>query len=337
MADIRTVKCGLFLYDCEDYHAVLGLPVDAPQAAIRERYLQVTRQLHPDRRKLQRPEDGPIADKLLAKLVNPAYETLFKNKERRTEHKFILDATAKRLAAEGNPPPLKNATAQKLAQAGRDLEVRYRSTLKELSDRLYEDVNQTTTLIGELSELNLIYIFRQALEGRSATGKTSTTATGADAAQPTATSRETAPNSGATTSATARVPTSESSPSAATPPREAVPSEQERLGAMVAPYLQRARASIQSKSYAQAVLELRDALALDPKSATSHGLLGYAYLRQNQIGMARVHTRKALQLDAKEQSALATQKELEKKEGGKNKKKSSGGFLGGLFGRGGKK
>jgi len=331
MADIRKVKCGLFLYDCEDYHAVLGLPVDAPQEAIRNRYLQVTRQIHPDRRKLSQPEDGPIADKLLAKLVNPAYETLFKNKERRTEHKLILDATAKRLAAEGNPPPLKNETAQKLAQAGRDLDVRYRSTLKELSKRLYEDVNQTTTLIGELSELNLIYIFRQALDGKSATGKASNPPTSASAVESTPAESKPTPTGAPSPNTTAASGVSQSTPPE---PREAAQTEQERLEAMVAPYLQRARASIQNKSYTQAVLELRDALALDPKSATSHGLLGYAYLRQNQIGMARVHTRKALQLEPKEQSALTTQKELDKKEGGKNQKKGGGGFLGGLFGRG---
>ena len=343
MADIRKVTCGLFLYDCEDHHAVLGLPVDAPQEAIRVRYLQITRQLHPDRRRLSRSEDGPIADKLLAKLVNPAYEALFKNKELRTEHKFVLDATAKRLAAEGSPPPLRSEVAQQLARAGRDLERRYRSALKELAGRLFDDVNQATTLIGELSELNLVYLFRQALEGKSATGNAVAPAVGAAAPTPTERTESAAnpaaasaspPDAG--TAAPANTNSRAAQPRSA--PSAAVPNERERLAAMVDPYLRRARASLDNKSYPQAVLELRDALALDPKSATCHGLLGYAYLRQNQLGMARVHTRKALQLDAKEAYALVTQKELDKKDNkGQKKNSSSGGFLGGLFGRGRKK
>lgn len=328
MADISGIKSGLFLYDCEDYHAVLGLPVDAPQDTIRKRYLEVTRQLHPDRRKLARPEDGAIADKLLSKFVNPAYEALFKNKEQRTEHKFVLDATAQRLAAEGSPPPLRSEAARQLVLAKHDLEMRYRSILKELAARLYADVSQATELIGELSELNLVYLVRQSLEGRSVTAKPAAAAAPAPpapTAEPAANRRPAAPAATGSTAAPA------------TPPAEEAPSDRERLTTMVEPYLRRARTSLGNNDYSQAVLELRDALALDSKNATSHALLGYAYFRQNQLGMARVHTRKALQLDPKEQSALATQKQLDKKASGKDQKKGGGGFLGGLFGRGGKK
>ncbi len=326
MVNLRNIHAGLFLYDCEDYHAILGLPVDAPQETIRERYLTVTRQLHPDRRQLSRPEDGPIADRLLAKLVNPAYEILYKNKAQRSEHQFVIEETAIRLSAEGGLPPLKSQAAQQLGQAGQGIEHSYRASLKALADRLYADVAQSTTLIGEISELNLVYLFYKGVPTKKKVARA--------APQPSS-----APQAPASSPTAAASPRRAAAPESTATQESSETAEKGRLTAMVEPYLRRAQGHLQNREYPQAVLELRDALELDSKSAACHGLLGYTYLRQNQLGMARVHTRKALQLDPQEQAAVVTQKQLDKISGsgkatGAKGKQDGGSFLGRLFGRG---
>lgn len=328
MANLRSIQSGLFLYDCEDYHAILGLPVDAPQETIRSRYLKVTRQLHPDRRRLSRPEDGPLADELLAKLVNPAYESLYKNKAQRSEQKLVLEATASRMVAEGSLPPLKSEAALQLSKAGRNFEQLYRSSLQSLSKSMYKDIENAATTIGEISELNLVYLFRKGTTGAPAIPKPAP----ATPQQQPPVRQKVAPASGNNNAPAAP----QSAPQVVATSN--VAAEKDKLAAMVEPYLRRARGHLQEQNYTQAVLELRDALALDNKNADCHGLLGYAYFRQNQLGMARVHTRKALQLNPQEKTALVTQRELDKRAApdGKGKGKQSG-FLGGLFGRGQKK
>ena len=63
---------GLALFDCQDYYAILGIPLTADSKVIRKRYLKVARQLHPD--SIGVGVDKGVASTILSKLVNPSYE-----------------------------------------------------------------------------------------------------------------------------------------------------------------------------------------------------------------------------------------------------------------------
>ncbi|MCS6792246.1 MAG: tetratricopeptide repeat protein [Oscillatoriaceae bacterium SKW80] len=98
------------------------------------------------------------------------------------------------------------------------------------------------------------------------------------------------------------------------------------------------------QDFTQAVLQLKDALKIEPKNSRCHALLGMVYLKQNQPTLAKVHIKNALQLNPNEPVALEAQKMLEKpqKPGDKKNKKGNseqggGGFFGSLFGGGKKK
>ncbi|MEO0970940.1 MAG: tetratricopeptide repeat protein, partial [Cyanobacteria bacterium J06639_18] len=105
---------------------------------------------------------------------------------------------------------------------------------------------------------------------------------------------------------------------------------------------------INKNQLALARVELQDALKLEPNNSCCHSLLGVVYLKQNQIKMAKVHFDRTLQLDPKDEQALAGKRKIEqilgKKPGSaksaaklntgtKQPNKSGGnGLFGGLFG-----
>lgn len=284
------IQRGLFKFDLEDYHAILGVPADAEAEQIRKRYLDVQRRLHPDRRQVDDGVDEKLADEFLSKLVNPAYEHLFKNKSLRAEHKLLLNQIGQRIVAEGALPPLKSQVARELSTAGEKLDSQYRAAVAEIAAIQFDEVQRIADRIEQLSELNLIFVAH------------STSVTPAPTPKPTPQAQTQAPRSG------------------------------------VEGRLQRAKGYIDSKAYDKAVVEMREALKDNPKNARVHATISYAYLRQNQASMARVHAKRALAMDAKDVVAQKVMQELEKadKTAAKAKqpppKEKKRGFLGGLLG-----
>ena len=122
-----------------------------------------------------------------------------------------------------------------------------------------------------------------------------------------------------------------------------LPLEQESV---VEQYCRRAQALMAKNNFAQARVELQDALKLEPGNSRCHALMGVVYLKQNQTTMAKVHINKALQLDSRQPTALEGKKLLDlaqkasqpstpsaKPTQNKQSDKSGGGSLfGGLFG-----
>ena len=53
--------------------------MDADAQEIRKRYLQIARSLHPDSCAAASDQEKLLANKLLSKLVNPAYEQLYQD------------------------------------------------------------------------------------------------------------------------------------------------------------------------------------------------------------------------------------------------------------------
>lgn len=275
-----TIKYGLFKYDLTDHHAVLGIPVTADANTVRKRYLKLARLLHPDTVKVNSDAERQQASELLSKLINPAYETL-KGKTHH-EHQIVLEQTGKRLASEGNPPNLHSEMAKNLLKAGGNIDLAYAQALKALTENQYKSIAACEQNIGELSELNLVYLMLKAGQGLRQTPP---------AAKP-------APTVAPSASSPAAKPTAA--------PEEASP---------VLTYVRRAQEYIGKNNFAKAVLELRDGLKLDPKNSTCHGLLGMAYLKQNQVSMAKVHILKSLQSNPQEAIALQCKAVIEKKLG----------------------
>ncbi|WP_396275488.1 tetratricopeptide repeat protein [Halothece sp. PCC 7418] len=116
-------------------------------------------------------------------------------------------------------------------------------------------------------------------------------------------------------------------------------SPEEKMAKMVEPYLRRGKQFIDKQDYTKAIMELREALKLNSQNSQAHTLLGLAYVKQNQLGMAKIHINKALQIDPKNEMALEGKQVLEKllKQGqgtdGGKKANGNRGLLGGLFGK----
>ncbi len=264
---------GLFKLDFTDHHAILGIPVNADEKEVRKRYLKIARRLHPDSCKAESEAEKKRASELLSKLVNPAYEQLSRSNR---DYLVSLSLMGKRLASERGKFSVGSQAAKQLAQAGANIDNAYKSALNNLVSKQYESIDQALDKIGELSELNLVYLMVK--EGKGLTPSVG------DREVSTIENREEA---------------REEAPHPSPPPKDEA-------------YMRRAKGYLEKNNFAAAVLELREALKLQPNNSASHGLLGYAFLKQNQVAMAKVHINKALQLNPQEDIALKCKQHLEK-------------------------
>ncbi|MEQ8975887.1 MAG: DnaJ domain-containing protein [Coleofasciculus sp. C1-SOL-03] len=308
------IERGLFKYDFTDYHAILGVPVDADEKTVRKQYLKVTRRLHPDSSKFKTDEEKQKANELLTKLVNPAKEQLSRGSR---DYMVSLGHMGKRLASEKGKISISSDVAKQLAKAGANADAAYRNSLKSLASKQYESLDRVVDITGEISELNLVYLMLKGKTSKSGIGKTtSKTAVSKTAGTGPAVKKTQAGAAGG--AATKGGGTEEVS--------------------KVDSYISRADSYMQKNNFAGAVLELREALKLEQTNSKCHGLLGLAYLKQNQVSMAKVHINKALQLNPQEENALKGKQYIEKltqKTGSSKKPKEQsggGGLFGGLFG-----
>ncbi len=310
------IERGLFKYDFIDYHAVLCVPVDADVKEIRKRYLQIARRLHPDSSFTETAAQKQLGNELLSKLVNPAYEKLSGDRTR-TEYILILSQIGKRLLQESTSVTLNTELAKQLAEAS-NIDHFYKTAIAKLAQTQYDSLDQALQVIAQISELNLVYLMRSA-------GKSS--AAPPPQAQPKVQSGTSLPN------------TPKNTAPAPAPPKE---------DSVVEQYVRRAQSLIDKNQFAQAKVELQDALKLEPKNSRCHSLIAMVYLKQNQLKMAKIHFDNALKLDPNDETALQWKPKIDKalgqqpsdhkvtsspNNGDKQPDKSgSGGLFGGLFG-----
>ncbi|BAY17476.1 hypothetical protein NIES21_33140 [Anabaenopsis circularis NIES-21] len=306
---------GLFRYDFIDHHAVLCVSVDADVKEIRKRYLQIARRLHPDSNASATPGEKKLASELLSKLVNPAYEALSGDRSR-TEYMIILSQMGKRLVQDSASIELTTDLARQLAAAP-NIDHSYKTAIAKIAETQYNSLQQVIPIIAQISELNLVYLMRSA--GKAFSNQS--------AAPKSAPSANTPPD-------TAAAP-----PPPPAPPKEDSAAEQ---------YIRRAQGLIEKNQFAQAKVELQDALKLAPKSGRCHSLIGLVYLKQNQLKMAKIHFDNALKLDPTDQIAATWKPKIDKalgQQSGGSKatpsaktgntqpdKSGGGGLFGGLFG-----
>jgi curved DNA-binding protein CbpA len=307
------------------------MSLDAEVKEIRKRYLSIARRLHPDSLTTATPQQKKEANQLLSKLVNPAYEVLSQEKNR-AEYALLLKLKGQQAIQQKLSLNDFNDAAKQLAKTN-NLDHVYRQSLVTLNEGLYDDIATIEEKINALSELNLVYAMRKAAAG-GRPGPAPTAGVPAASATPT--------NSAATAAAAANASSSMSSttvPGATT-------------GSPIDNYLRRAEAYITKKAFAQAILELRDAMRVAPNDSRCHSLMGVVYLAQGQAAMSRSYVRRALELNPEDLRANACKKRLEsmghsldtatstasgtgKNASGKSSNgddKSGKGLFGGLFG-----
>ncbi|OUL32969.1 J domain-containing protein [Nostoc sp. 106C] len=310
---------GLFKYDFIDHHAVLCVSVDADVKDIRKRYLAIARLLHPDSNGAVSESEKQLASEFLSKLVNPAYEKL-SGERTRAEYMIVLSQMGKRLVQESTTVDIHTNLAKQLATAPEaNISHLYKTAIAKLAETQYQSLQQVPQVIAQISELNLVYLMRNAGKSLAAPPPV----------QPTVNPVPPKPNPATTTTAA--------------PPPPAPASED----SAVEHYFRRAQTLIDKNQFAQAQVELQDAIKLEPKNSRCHSLIALVYLKQNRLKMAKIHFDNALKLDPNDKTALEWKPKLDKVLGqqsggskgnspantaGKQSDKSGGGLFGGLFG-----
>lgn len=295
------IKHGLFKLNITDHHAILGVSIDADAKEVRLRYLKIAQQLHPDKCKSD-PTKKELAGQILSKLVNPSYEQLSR-KNSFAEHQLVLTQIGKRLAEKKSDLTLNSQKAQTLLESGDKVELIYLKQLKELGAQQYKSLDQVTEAIATISELNLVYLMLKYRHSINREEQKSVTK------QPVAQKTTKVQKS--------VIPKTPSS----TPPRQTA--DEPTPQSMVESYIRRAQQYMNRQDFAQAIVELRDALKIDPNNSICHALLGKAYLKQQQLTMAKVHINKAYKANSKEPVVIESKQELEKVLKTQNKSRNS--------------
>ncbi len=287
---------GLFKFDFTDQHAILGVPLDAEFNDIRKRYMKIVRRLHSDTCPFEDQADKDWANQFLSKVVNPAYNKFSKESDRK-EYTLLLTAIGKRAAKEQQKPQIESAAAKQLVTAP-NWEEAYKTAVTKLSEKQYESVKEALDAINQISELNMVYLLRKEnvivrlpVESPTA-GKTES-------------------------KAAVKPPTPVASPP---PPKK--DSEMDK-------YCRRAQGFMDSKNFAKATLELREAQKREPKNSKCHAMLAMCYFQEGKATMAKLEMQKALASNPEEPMALEVKKKLEQPASAKSKKGDDkpGGFL----------
>jgi Flp pilus assembly protein TadD len=301
---------GLFQFDFNDQHAILGVAVDSDAGAIRNRYKEIARLMHPDSSSWSTSNERELAVKLFSNLITHAYGNL----SRATllqEQQMMLELMGKRLVSEASKIDISSRAAQQLFQKSTaDLHQSYTELLQELAAQQYRQLEQSVNITGQISELNMIYLLRKQNQtirpSSSSTGDTSVVA------DPT-----------------------ENIVQTSTTPVEVAADVSKAVGQKNS--MRRADEYINMRNWAKANVELREVLKGEPNNAQAHAQLAIVYTRQNQATMAKMHMNKALQIAPEDPLVKTAKQEFKKLASSSAAKTTSDQSKGKLFGLFGKK
>ena len=311
---ISDFKHGLFKYEVKDYFAILGAPIFASPKEVRTRYLKLAYQLHPDTNQGDEQHKAQAAN-ILAKILNPAYENLYKPKYRKECDLILLDA-GNRLVDAMDKIIISSDIAQKLlVEEDQKLKLLYEQTISQIAPDQYQDFDKLQIKVGLLSELNLIYLVRQKqqevskVRGRNYGSNPIFSSVGNI-------NKTKVSNSNVAKSSTVEQPSSSTSKNNLSPEENITFSRVDKLIAS-------AKSFMEKGNYEPAIVDLKEALKLDGKNAVAHALLGLSYLEQDNTTYAygRIHIKKAISLDSKKMEVINAQEILDQIEG-KGKKSS---------------
>ncbi|MDX2239675.1 MAG: DnaJ domain-containing protein [Leptolyngbyaceae cyanobacterium bins.302] len=250
-----------------DPFAVLGIAVTADDRRVQKRYRMVAMRLHPDR---FIDADEPTKDltiKLLSRLVNPAYEKLRQDKERK-ENLALLRLQVRRLTREKPLEPQSDIARQLMERPVANVDVFYEQAIVELAEAQFVPHQNFASVTEQLMELNLVYLQLKMGDLGGGVQEKRTGLIAANQAKPI----QFAP--------------------APTDPQVATESYDQR-------HYRRAQEYAKKGAWTQVVQELRDAIKIKADKSEYHSLLGvaYLYLEKPLPGMAKVHLKRALELN----------------------------------------
>jgi len=292
-----------------DYYAALGLPIISSPVYIRHVYLSIARILHPDVYGFS-GEEKEIATQYLAKLVNPAYNVLMREEERKA-YQGIFKLLAKRLMQKSRNVPIHSAIACELMMAPND--GLYERSVSKIAQVQYQSIKNILEYTAQISELNLVYILYK--EGYYY---------GADNMPPVL-----MPMSPIKNPRPYSPPYPTSAPKTSYPQapqytsyqppinRKADPDEtiiqtriEERDTSAIGDRLKICEIYISQGDWKSAIKDLREILQLDKNNSKCHAMLGVVYKNINQPQMAKVSLQRALQINPQEPLALKHIKDL---------------------------
>jgi curved DNA-binding protein CbpA len=260
-----------WLNQFSDPYAVLGLSVAADERRMLKRYHAIAKILHPDQFTLTEESHDEMANQILARLVNPAYQRL-KQEKGRSEVIAMLRFRARRLSQDQPLLPQSAIARRMVAMPPQDIEVFYEQSIGQLAQLQFNPLYQFEPITQQIVEVNLLYLHLKMGEPMIREKRTGIV------------------------SATRVVP------------EQFTPAAAETLqmaNSYAQRHYQRAQQYAKHANWLQAVAELRDAIRLEPEKSDYHALLAEVYYSQNLKGMAKVHFRQALKFNPENPLALA--------------------------------
>lgn len=257
-----------------DPFAVLGVAVTADDRRVQKRYRAVAMRLHPDRFIDADDSTKDLTIKLLSRLVNPAYEQLRQEKDRK-DSLAILRLKVRSLTRTAPLSPQSDIARQLMERPVSNVDVFYEQAIVELAETQFNPHSAFPSVTQQLMELNLVYL---QLKMGDLGGGVQEKRTGLIAVN------DTRPLQYAP---------------APTKPEVATESYDQR-------HYRRAQEYAKKGAWTQVVQELRDAIKIKADKSEYHSLLGVAYLflEKPLPGMAKVHLRRALELNPEDKYGL---------------------------------
>jgi curved DNA-binding protein CbpA len=292
-----------------DYYAALGLPIISSPVYIRHVYLSIARILHPDVYGFS-AEEKEIATQYLAKLVNPAYNVLMQEEERRA-YQGIFKLLAKRLMQKSRNLPIHSAIACELMMAPND--GLYERSVSKVAQVQYQSLKTILEYTAQISELNLVYIlYKEGYHyGADNMPPVLMPMSPTKTPQPYSTTYSNPPQK------TSYPKTPQYSTYQTPSNRQADPDEtviqtriEERDTSAIGDRLKICEIYISQSDWKSALKDLREILQLDKNNSKCHAMLGVVYKNINQPQMAKVSLQRSLQINPQEPLALKHIKDL---------------------------
>ncbi len=271
----------------KDPYAALGLSLNAEDRRILKRYRQIAKLLHPDVQAASHAPISQVAEQLIAKVINPAYQRL-KQEKSRSEALANMRFRVRQLDRQGKLTPSFESAQQLMRIPEAEVEVFYENTVNQLTANQFNSTTEFAAVLSGLSQLNLAFLHRKISK------PIRPKRTGLVAVESSPLSEEEAKSE---------------DPKATEPP---VINYAEKYGI-------RARTYLSQGNYDLAIQELREALKIMPNGIELHSMLGQAYLMQKKYGLARVYLKRVLELNPKHSVALKYSQVLEKRVAEKQK------------------
>ena len=254
----------------KDPYAVVGVSVSADAQRIARRYRSVAKLLHPDRYAATAQADGPLAEGLFAKLVNPAYRAI-ETDQSRAETKARLRLQARQQHRQASPQPQGKLAQQLMQLAPTEVDVFYEQAIDQLAATQYQPLSNFESVTEQLVELNLLY--SQLKQGDLLMREKRTGIVAAD-----------------------KVPPGPISIFPHDPNAPKIDYAQR--------HFERAKEYAKKELWKDMVRELQDAIKLNRTKSEYHSLLGYAHLKLNRDVLAKLSFSEALKLNPNDMWAI---------------------------------